>query len=345
MANDYYKYNMLSDFEMRVQAANPEYATGRTGYENYYIDLQGFWRQLYNPEIGEKLEKATREQLNLEATQETQKNKIKNIEGYLIEINSALQKNPSNISEADKWFNEFYEKFKDLYKKTFEDVIDIYVKVYYMRIILQNERDELENIKAELEKINEKVENYTTEKENYYQAGKHKYWNKDIYEAPDKLNFWFDFLDSSDSGREMSKYDVKNIGARPKAINDSNVKSIYFRETPNVIYVKQGDEFGGLNGYRYINCGNIDNMFTISAQGKSAKERLDELLYQHSYCVESVTISAIPIYYLEPNTRIYIHDDNTGIDGDYIVSKISLPLAYNGTMQITATKAAENIIT
>jgi len=43
---------------------------------------------------------------------------------------------------------------------------------------------------------------------------------------------------------------------------------------------------------------------------------------------------------LEPNTRIYVSDIEAGIEGDYIVSKISLPLAYNGSMSITATKAA-----
>jgi hypothetical protein len=42
----------------------------------------------------------------------------------------------------------------------------------------------------------------------------------------------------------------------------------------------------------------METMFSISAQGKSAKERLDELLYQHSYCIESATITTIPIYYL-----------------------------------------------
>ena len=85
-------------------------------------------------------------------------------------------------------------------------------------------------------------------------------------------------------------------------------------------------------------------MFTISGQGKSAKNRLDELIYQHGYCVESVTITTIPVYYLEPNTRIYVYDKDSGIDGDYIVSKINIPLTYNGTMSITATKAAESII-
>jgi hypothetical protein len=43
------------------------------------------------------------------------------------------------------------------------------------------------------------------------------------------LNFWIDFLDTQG---ELIQYSVKNIGNRPKAINDSDVKAIYFRETP-----------------------------------------------------------------------------------------------------------------
>jgi hypothetical protein len=34
MALDYYKYNILDEFEIRVREANPTlYPTGRTGYE------------------------------------------------------------------------------------------------------------------------------------------------------------------------------------------------------------------------------------------------------------------------------------------------------------------------
>jgi hypothetical protein len=45
MAQDYYRYNFLDDFELKVAEANPiDYPSGRTGYEQYYIDLQGFWR-------------------------------------------------------------------------------------------------------------------------------------------------------------------------------------------------------------------------------------------------------------------------------------------------------------
>jgi hypothetical protein len=87
----------------------------------------------------------------------------------------------------------------------------------------------------------------------------------------------------------------------------------------------------------------MENLFTISSKGKSAKERIDELLYNHSYCIENVTITAIPVFHLEPNYKILVRDEKSQIDGEYIVSKLTIPLAYNGTMSITATKAVSNI--
>ena len=97
-------------------------------------------------------------------------------------------------------------------------------------------------------------------------------------------------------------------------------------------------------GYTYIQLkDSMQNYFSISAQGVSAQDKLDDLLYNNTYCIESINISAIPVYYLEPNTRIFVKDNKSKINGEYIVSKISLPLTFNGTMQITATKAVAKI--
>lgn len=358
MALDYYKYNFLSDFELRVAQANGDlYPSGRTGYEIYYIDLQSFWRQLYYPELDEHYQNAITEEANLKTEVNSltiivygeenpnSDNRIGGLENYLIAINNELSENDQ--TEAENILNEFKNKYPQ-YKDLFNGITDPYIEMTVLSDLYFREKERLEALEMDLDKISIKVEKLTKDKtKNYYQSGVNKYWNKTVYESPEVLNFWFDFLDGSYDNKtkasELSKYDVKNIGARPKAINDTNVKSIYFRKTPDVIYAAPG-EAGALPGFRYIQCAGIDGMFSISAQGKSAKEHLDELLYQHSYCVESATITAIPIYYLQPNTRIYLHDDNTGLDGDYIISKITLPLAYNGTMSITATKAAENII-
>ena len=58
---------------------------------------------------------------------------------------------------------------------------------------------------------------------------------------------------------------------------------------------------------------NMKEMFIKGARGKSAKDEIDTLLYNHSYCAESINISSIPIYFLEPNTCIYISDSDTGV--------------------------------
>jgi hypothetical protein len=51
MALDYRRCNHDSDYEYKLKANNPELAPyGKTGYEQYYIDMEAFWRQLYNPD-------------------------------------------------------------------------------------------------------------------------------------------------------------------------------------------------------------------------------------------------------------------------------------------------------
>jgi hypothetical protein len=71
-----------------------------------------------------------------------------------------------------------------------------------------------------------------------------------------------------------------------------------------------------LVGYTFINITEgFSNLFSISSKSKTAKERIDELLLNHSYCTENVNLSVIPVYTLEPNNKIYIRDDKSNIDG------------------------------
>jgi hypothetical protein len=175
------------------------------------------------------------------------------------------------------------------------------------------------------------------------------FWHTTVLESPELLNFWFDFLDARDG--QLANYAVYNVGNRPKSENDSDVKAIYFRDTPNVIFVDStisDSEMAGMHeqkpGYTFIKLPTVmENLFTISAQGKSAFDKLNTHLYNHAYCTESITLNALPIYYLEPNTRIFVKDGNSGIEGEYIINRISIPLQYQGTMSISATKVVERL--
>jgi hypothetical protein len=100
-----------------------------------------------------------------------------------------------------------------------------------------------------------------------------------------------------------------------------------------------------LSGYTYINITSaFNNLFVKSSKSKTAKERIEELLYNHSYCQENINIQTAPIYNLEPNNKIYIRDDKSNIEGNYNINKITIPLSYKKMMTITALKSVDSII-
>ena len=174
-------------------------------------------------------------------------------------------------------------------------------------------------------------------------------WSKQILDAPQSINFWFDFLDSADGS--LTAYNVRNVGDRPKSINDSNIKAIYYRETPTIVFLDSEMDENEKRiqkqlkpGYTFISFPEyMEPIFNVSTQKKSTKDVLEEWLYEYTKCTESITINALPVYYLEPNTRIFVYDKNSGINGEYIVSKITYQLNYNATMNIQAIKAVDRI--
>lgn len=186
-------------------------------------------------------------------------------------------------------------------------------------------------------------------KNNGYVAG-FKGFNKSILKNPENLKFWFDLFDKENS--EAAKYSVHAIGNRKKVVSDDNVKSIYYSSIPDIIF-DTGDyteeqqiaynNQDTLSGYVQINIpSEIKEDFNISTQGKSAYSLLENLLYNYTYCADQTNITAIPVYYLQPNTIINIYDKETSIDGNYIIQRISYNLSSNSTMSLQCVKNIEN---
>ena len=452
MAKDYFQYNQLDNFLVKVANANPQYPQGKTGYEQYYTDLFSFWRELYNPsqepayesyiDKSDNLYFETSKELYVKGRYETlsledlDKLKIDRKSLYAlvpIEITDSegnkkneLQMQPlldaiqikyydsftvktdiNNIIKSDKFYvpssngfipinstiknivqkEEIYVKNENYIEGENEEYIPLFEDNKYLEgysiyrfiddgyfQILKDFKGDLQSLyfdsqlnlyKKQLKISPLDIEGKPKDSNKYspvintidYYLKKLKYiteenddsdlylhWTEDIVKSPDSLNFWFDFLDADS---ELGQFSISSIGDRTKVVNDNNVTSIYFRETPNLIFAtteQQRQEYANTSGYTVVNIqANLESLFTISAQGKSAKDKLDELLYNNSYCIESITIQSIPIYYLQPNEKIFIQDLNSQINGEYIISRITLPLAYNGTMSIVATKAPERI--
>ena len=340
-SKDYYKYNHLDSYRQKVGDANPlHYPNGFTGYEQYYIDIQGFWRYLYTP-IDEFQQKNNNSEWNeyyggakYQGSSDTEIN----VATKVIEFAEPASKIPP--------FEDGTMLGIKLKHGHSTQLLSIQINGTTKPVVAQNGASSIGQLSSGeylLLCYNSKVNNnngawiridYPEDK-----AG----WRKAVYEDPSKLVFWFDFLDSADS--ELGDYSVKKIGIRPKVENDKDARAIYYGDIPSIVFESDENDRPNQSGYVYfqVENGNFLSMFSRSTQGKSVKDSIDNLLYNYSYCTESVSITSIPIYYLEPNTLIHVSEPNAGIDGDYIISKLTIPLAYNGTMSITGTKVVPRL--
>ena len=67
------------------------------------------------------------------------------------------------------------------------------------------------------------------------------------------------------------------------------------------------------------------------------------MLYTNLSLNESISITALPIYWLEPNRIIEVEDIKTRIYGQYEINSITIPLTYNGTMSLSCSRVLNKI--
>ncbi len=324
--------DFIDSFLPVIAQNNPEYIDGQTGYEQFYVDMEGFWRLLYNPDyIGEYYVATglTEEEYNDSATT------------VYVFVNQSSSSYNSNAH-----YYTLYPGSTTRYSyagKITQQQFDLNKAMYYVAI----------NPKSGGQSFSPNEVYYYLDDDDYYKDGDDdniKYWNKEIFYNPQNMLFWIDFVDTKENS-ELSKYSIRNIGLRTYAKNDTAVRAVVYKDVPNVMFIENSnaEEIERMKaqntGYTILPLSEgLMNAFNISIQGKSGKDEIDSQIYSKACCCESVTMSTIPIYHLEPNARIYVQDIKSGINGAYMADKFTINLAYNGMMNITATKIIDRII-
>ena len=175
-----------------------------------------------------------------------------------------------------------------------------------------------------------------------------KEFKADIILSPNDLDYFFDYIEPVDNLRD---YSVDLIGSRIYSYQQDKIKRLYSTDVPNLIMVnKDADSREKIVGrcskegqpYSLIST-TVANNIVDNTVGYSAQEVMRELLYQYTAMNEAISLNCIPIYYLEPNTRISVEDASAGIHGDYVIKSLSVPLGGQNTMSISAIKALERI--
>ena len=200
------------------------------------------------------------------------------------------------------------------------------------------------------ELINEWPKLYNLQKDFYINSKGETIYTGGFYDevlkTPSDIDYYLDFIDSSAA---ISQFSVQNIGRRSYVSNSNDINCVFEPSIPDFIIIELGQddtdekraecEAKGQN-YIQVTTG-IFNLLAIGGSSNSAYNEVKMLLHEYTSYNESITIQSIPIYHLEPNTRIGVRDIESDIYGDYMISSISIPLDISSTMSISATRALE----
>ena len=268
--------------------------------------------------------------------------------------------NPDNIpddapkaSDTVKWLGAQYKIIEAQSRQSVDWREQIYYQMLEDKNIGTGQDSELNNTYfqyyAQLEEQFPKIFDLSSVSEEDSSATGYKV---NIQEHPQEIEYFLDFIDDNS---QLGCYSVSNIGRRAKIIDDNNEKinCVFQFQIPDIVYVditKYGNQTGKIEdqltamGQQWTQINpQLSPLLETGGIFNSCFEKIKDLLYQYTHVNNTISITTLPIYYLEPNTRITVEDKPAGIYGDYIIQSISLPLDINSTMNINAYKALQKI--
>ena len=179
-----------------------------------------------------------------------------------------------------------------------------------------------------------------------YDLVNQKYYDQ-VLEHPADINYFLDFINTGNP--KITQISVKNIGRRSYIADKGKSVNCVFEEwIPDVIIVKKGDS-EGINeaikrNQRFSQVSeDVYNNLDIGGSNYSAYEQIRQTLHEFTNYNESISLQTIPLYFLEPNTRISINNPDSAMTGDYIINSMSFSLDNEGLLTINASKAVQKV--
>ena len=182
------------------------------------------------------------------------------------------------------------------------------------------------------------VDDFTTM--NYYEGA----FYPEVLRNPSSIDYFLDFIDSEEV---ISQFSIENIGRRSIVKNSDNFNCVFEPEIPDFVLIETGmpdtqekRQECEDRDQRYIQVdSNIFKMLAIGGVNNSCFVEVKNLLWQCTNYNSTVNLSIIPIFHLEPNTRVTMNSPQDGIYGDYMIETMSIPLTVSGGMSISAKQA------
>ena len=163
------------------------------------------------------------------------------------------------------------------------------------------------------------------------------------------------------------------IGRRGDIITDDKINCLFEPEIPNVIFLNidnpednvsenttinddlgedidpavllsRAKEEANKNSHPWTQVHeDIYNNLAVGGYKNSAYERIKYELFYHTNYQRTVSLTTIPIFYLEPNSRVTISDRSTNTYGNFMVQSINIGFGPGANMSVTLNEVFERL--
>lgn len=175
-------------------------------------------------------------------------------------------------------------------------------------------------------------------------------WIDGILDSPSSLDWWLDIIDNDST---LSQFSVNAIGRRSYTKADNDCNCVFEPDIPDIIMVGPGeiDYRSQMSRTQFEELGLVpvqvqQAVYDSVAPGgafNSCYQHVRQILADYTNYNENISVTCLPIYHLEPNTRVFFNDPESGIYGEYIINSLSYSLGNAATMSISARKVIEKI--
>ena len=345
--------NYLNTQYSPVQTLDREYTLTKNGYilneENYFVDFSNKSQSIYTFDEGSALISAYSNAPKYTNIKNDFHIWGKNADGYAIHYHLAIKEKP--VAPYSTWtvVDELDEQGEPTGKIHLAKPGEKNSYSY----IPKDWRAELYCQGLQKKALQQRPDIYEQELLDLFDAiydMRKKEFKSDLVNHPNDLQYWFDYIDPIGGLHDIS---VDAIGPKIHSYQQDKIRKLYDAEIPPVVMIDAGStpisrasliaKCEG-QGQAYSNVtSQIYKSVSIGTIGYSAQETARDLLYKYTDYTAAISITSIPIYYLDANVRITVQDRAAGIYGDYVIKTINLPLDAKNTMSISATRALERV--
>lgn len=179
-------------------------------------------------------------------------------------------------------------------------------------------------------------------------------FKEQVLKNPSGIDYYLDFIDNTTA---IAEFSIDNIGRRTEVLNQGkNVNCVFEAWIPDVVLInkdlsssdesapgKLRKECEKRNQPFYQVSSDIFNNIEIGGVLNSGYQVIRQLIHEYTSYNQSISLQMLPIYFLEPNTRISVYDTRSNIYGDYMINSMSFSLDTSSMLTINATKALNKI--